>query len=167
MNNTIKTKLLKKKLLLKGIKSLKCYKSLFKYVNKEKFLDLDKVVQCICKIKYLDEYCHFYDIKKDLFLNKIYDSKTNNEIDSEINFIAEKIALDTWSHGIYPVIFPWENNYIFTNQLDFSNELDYDKTTFFDKLEEVKKINLKIVRYRYILEKILCFIGLCIFLKFF
>ena len=54
----------------------------------------------MCRKKYLVEYCH----SNDIFFSLSY--KKRNIID------IERKALDKYSNGKYPSIYPWENGYV-------------------------------------------------------
>lgn len=66
-------------------------------------LDLNYIVQRMCEMKYLYEYCNMKKIKKQVY----YKKKSHNALNN-VNLDAEIIALNKYSDGKYPNKFPWE-----------------------------------------------------------
>ena len=69
---------------------------------------LDDIVKRMCEMKYLFEYCHMDECIK--IINDKYDSDSSDSDDS-INISifdqAGNLALEKYSNGKFPVIFPW------------------------------------------------------------
>ena len=116
-----------KSLTVRGLEFREDSKLCLKYINKETELSLDTIVQRLCEMKYLYDYCDFEKIKTNVYFNL---KKKNKDKDIPINtnkvaLIAKKIALKKFSNNIYPVKFPWEvndlqkNNFLINNILIF------------------------------------------------
>jgi hypothetical protein len=78
-----------------------------KYINGTIDLSLDHVVQRMCEMKYLYEYCDMKNIRTQIYNDFVNSGYVKNHKGS-ISAQAEKIALETYSNGVYPDIFPWE-----------------------------------------------------------
>ena len=97
-----------------------------KFINVKTDLSLDHIVQRMCEMKYLYEYCNMKSIREQVYMDYVNSGYVKNNEDT-ITTQAEKIALETHSNGIYPVAFPWENNKV--NKVNKVNKLvdfDYD-----------------------------------------
>jgi len=92
-----------------------------KYINGDTDLSLDYVVQRMCEMKYLYEYCDMKSIRAQVY-NDYVNSGYVKDYEGTITTQAEKIALQTYSNGTYPLTFPWEKNKI--DDLDDLNNLD-------------------------------------------
>jgi hypothetical protein len=69
---------------------------------------LDDIVKRMCEMKYLYEYCHMDECKQIIYDKYDSDSSDLSEsINVSIFDQAEKLALEKYSNGKYPVIFPW------------------------------------------------------------
>ena len=83
-----------------------------KYISNETDLDLDHIVQRMCEMKYLYDYCNMKRIKKQVYYKCASSNKYKANIENSISMEAEKIALTKYSGGKYPDIFPWEEEKI-------------------------------------------------------
>lgn len=77
-----------------------------KYINGQIELDLDWIVQRMCEMKYLYEYCNMNDIKKQVYKQYVLEQPNGIYTNYKISERAEKIALE--KYGFYPDVFPWE-----------------------------------------------------------
>jgi hypothetical protein len=82
-----------------------------KYINGKTDLGIDYIVQRMCEMKYLYEYCDMKSIRAQVYVDYV-NSGYIKDYEGTITTQAEKIALQTHSNGAYPNIFPWENNKI-------------------------------------------------------
>lgn len=80
-----------------------------KYINGKTDLSLDYIVQRMCEMKYLYEYCNMKSIRAQVYMDYVNSGYVKN-YEGTITTQAEKIALQTHSNGIYPDKFPWEND---------------------------------------------------------
>jgi len=67
--------------------------------------DLDYVVKRMCQMKYLYEYCHMNECKE-----IAYQQRRSKYGDESLHDIAERIALNKYSNGLYPTVYPWLQN---------------------------------------------------------
>lgn len=93
-----------------------------KYINGDKDLTLDYVVQRMCEMKYLYEYCNMKLIREQVYMDYVNSGYVKN-YEGTITTQAEKIALQTYSNGTYPDIFPWENNKV--DNFDYDYDYNY------------------------------------------
>jgi hypothetical protein len=112
MNNNLRKKELEDKLKSRGLEFRSDSALCAKYVEGTTDLNIEFIVNRMCQMKYLYEYCYMNDIKS-LVYNRhyIFANRANTYIKSEnnVSLIAEKEALDIYSCGKYPEIYPWEN----------------------------------------------------------
>ena len=76
-----------------------------KYINGDKTYSLDWIVNRMCEMKYLFDYCHMAECK-----NKVYRKYKEMNEHCPYDFIfdeAEELALKKYSNGRYPEMFPW------------------------------------------------------------
>lgn len=92
-----------------------------KYINGKTDLSIDNIVQRMCEMKYLYEYCNMKSIREQVYMDYVNSGYVKN-YEGTITTQAEKIALETYSNSTYPDIFPWENNKVD----DFDYDYDYD-----------------------------------------
>jgi hypothetical protein len=79
------------------------------YINgKIKNGSLDDIVKRMCQMKYLYDYCHMEECKDIAYKNQQDDWKHGYHPDCSVSDDAELIALDKYSKGKYPVVFPWQ-----------------------------------------------------------
>ena len=106
--NTDRKKELEKKLQSRGLEFRLDSALCSKYVDGTTDLHIDFIVERMCQMKYLYEYCNMKQIKSQVY--KQYRNELSRGIISESNVSsrAEKIALDTYSYGKYPDKYPWE-----------------------------------------------------------
>jgi hypothetical protein len=77
------------------------------FIKGSKEHSLEYIVETMCRMKYLFEYCHMEKCK-----DKAYDEYTDTLNagyfpDSTVFEAAEMMALDKYSNGKYPAKFPW------------------------------------------------------------
>ena len=72
----------------------------YKYIFGSNIYSADMLTNLMCKKKYLVEYCH----SNDIFFSLPYKKRYIIDIDRK--------ALDKYSNGKYPSIYPWENGYV-------------------------------------------------------
>ena len=127
MENIFRKDQLEYRLKLRGLKFRDDSYLSNAYVQGKTDLNIDFVVERMCQMKYLYEYCNMKNIKSMVYEEYIEQIKLNNKPNScllsetKISLLAEKIALDTYNNGVYPDEFPWEtnNNYL-KNTLDWT-----------------------------------------------
>ena len=61
------------------------------------------IVRRMCEMRYLYTYCHFQECKNQVYNEFRYDKYMMYQISDE----AEKMALQKYSNGRYPSVFPW------------------------------------------------------------
>lgn len=66
---------------------------------------LDEIVERMCQMKYLYEYCHMDECEQIFYDDSDYDS--SDDSDMFIFDKAEMLALKKYSNGKYPNTFPW------------------------------------------------------------
>lgn len=62
----------------------------------------------MCEMKYLFEYCHMDDCKQEAYEEYIEELNAGYFLDCSVFERAEEIALNKYSNGYYPAIFPWQ-----------------------------------------------------------
>ena len=126
---------LKFKLKKRGLKLRKDSVLCSMYINGKSDLCLNQIVQRMCEMKYLYDYCDMKNIKTQVYNDYVLNGYVKNYED-RISTQAEKVALKRYSDSKYPKIFPWEkkklNHSIITNnnKLYGGNELN-NKTNYF------------------------------------
>ena len=98
------TKLLKSRGLELRTDSALCSK----YIEGTTELNPEYIVQRMCEMKYLYDYCNMKRIKKQVYYKSINSNKYKADLESSVSVEAEKIALEKYSGGKYPDKFPWE-----------------------------------------------------------
>lgn len=132
------------------------------FINGKTNLSLDYIVQRMCEMKYLYEYCNMKSIREQVYMNYV-NSESVKDYKGTISTQAEKIALETHSNGTYPDIFPWENNKI--NKIDKVNNVDdFDFDYDYDYNYECR---CKIIQNIYIGFLMTIFVGFSIILQYF
>ena len=79
------------------------------YIYENSKYTLDEIVERMCQMKYLYEYCNYNKYKNDAYKQYLEDKKYGH-VDYRVSDLAEMNALNAHSNGIYPNIFPWQNN---------------------------------------------------------
>jgi hypothetical protein len=93
-----------------------------KYIDGEP-INLDDVVKRMCQMRYLYEHCNMNECRNIAYnkykksqyneYDRYDDDQCNNDYDEKpqytVSDMAEKIALQKYSNGKYPDIFPWQN----------------------------------------------------------
>ena len=120
-----KTIELKLKLKKRGLKLRKDSALCSLYIESKTDLDIDYIVQRMCEMNYLYEYCDMKNIK-----TKVYNEYLNNgctkNYEENISSYAEKIALEKYSGGTYPMIFPWEINTLDKFDKKYNDEEEFN-----------------------------------------
>ena len=78
-----------------------------KYINESKKFIIDEVVQRMCQMKYLYEYCHMNACKQKAYESQREEYNAGYIPDMSVSEQGEMIALDKYSNGKYPKVFPW------------------------------------------------------------
>ena len=79
------------------------------YINgKIKNGSLEDIVKRMCQMKYLYDYCHMEECKDIAYKNQQDDWKHGYHPDCSVSDDAEFIALNKYSKGKYPAVFPWQ-----------------------------------------------------------
>lgn len=78
-----------------------------KYINGSKEFTLDEVVERMCEMKYLFEYCNMNACKEEAFEMQREEFCAGYIPDVPVFEQAEMIALKKYSNGRYPDVFPW------------------------------------------------------------
>lgn len=77
------------------------------YIDDETDYSLNDVVNRMCQMKYLYEYCNYAECKKIVY-NQEKKNMNKYFIKPELNDLAEILALNKYSNDKYPNIFPWQ-----------------------------------------------------------
>jgi hypothetical protein len=80
------------------------------YINGKTKESLEDIVDRMCQMKYLYEYCHMDECKHIAYKEQQEELEAGYFPDCSISDQAEYIALKKYSNGKYPVIFPWLTN---------------------------------------------------------
>ena len=83
------------------------------YIEGSKDFSLDEVVQRMCEMKYLYEYCYMSRIKKQVYRKYLQELSQGIVNEYTVSTRAEKMALDKYSNGSFPKIYPWEKENIY------------------------------------------------------
>ena len=78
-----------------------------KYINGSKKFKINEVVQRMCQMKYLYEYCHMDSCKQEAYESQREEYNAGYIPDMSVSEQGEMIALNKYSNGKYPKIFPW------------------------------------------------------------
>jgi len=124
-----RTKKLKLKLKKRGLGLRKDSALCSLYVNGKTDLDINWIVQRMCEMKYLYEYCDMKNIKSQVYNDFVF-NEYNKNYEGTISTQAEKLALEKHSNGIYPKVFPWEINKINSNTIIPNSKLDKLKESY-------------------------------------
>ena len=79
-----------------------------KFINGDKSLKISSVVNRMCQMKYLFEYCHMNKCKDEAYEAQQEEFEDGYYPDCSVFDQAEYIALNKYSNNKYPDIFPWE-----------------------------------------------------------
>lgn len=88
-----------------------------KYIEGTTDLNIDFIVERMCQMKYLYEYCNMKKIKSDVYNEYLENIATGIKSESNVTSRAEKLALNTYSNSYYPKIYPWEKSLNYKNSL--------------------------------------------------
>lgn len=72
--------------------------------------DLEWIVNRMCQMKYLFEYCHMNECKDEAYKEYRNIRAMGEHPDFKVFERAEDIALEKYSNGKYPKVFPWLKN---------------------------------------------------------
>ena len=72
-------------------------------------IKIDDVVERMCQVKYLYEYCHMEKCKNKAYNDQIKELNAGYFPDCSVFDQAEDIALSKYSNGKYPEKYPWHN----------------------------------------------------------
>lgn len=106
------------------------------YINGKTNLTLDQVVQRMCEMKYLYECCDMKNIRTQTYNDYVANGYIK-DYEGTITQQAEKIALKTYSDGVYPKVFPWEksdNENQVDNKLKDENEDNEDEDDYIEDM---------------------------------
>ena len=78
-----------------------------KYIDGKSDYDLDESVLRMCEMKYLYEYCHMNECRNIAYEHYRSEKEAGYYPDMSVSDHAEMIALEKYSNGKYPEIFPW------------------------------------------------------------
>ncbi len=81
-----------------------------KFIDGDKNLNINFVINRMCQMKYLFEYCHMNECKQQAYEEQKEELNAGYFPDISILDQAEYIALKKYSNNKYPEIFPWELN---------------------------------------------------------
>ena len=79
-----------------------------KYIENDTEYTLDEVVERMCQMKYLYEYCHMDECKNIAYKNQKEELRQGYYPDCTVAEQAEYIALKKYSNGKYPNVYPWQ-----------------------------------------------------------
>ena len=77
-----------------------------KYIDGDKTHELKFIVQRMCQMKYLFDYCHMEECKQQVY-NEFMDDEDNYYYRGMVTDYAETMALKKYSNGKYPEVYPW------------------------------------------------------------
>jgi hypothetical protein len=80
------------------------------FIDGNKNLNINFVINRMCQMKYLFEYCHMNECKQQAYEEQKEELNAGYFPDVSILDQAEYIALKKYSNNKYPEIFPWELN---------------------------------------------------------
>jgi hypothetical protein len=80
--------------------SMLCDKYLEGQIN-----SVEEVVEKMCHVKFLQEYCNINECRREAFI-----LSKKEDLDCSVSEYAEIIALNKYSNGKYPDVYPWQNN---------------------------------------------------------
>jgi hypothetical protein len=104
----LKRKVLLTKALTKaGLELREDSKLCKKYISGEIKENKNNIVERMCQMRYLFEYCNMNECKEEAYNNQIEIFNAGYFPDCSVFEEAEFIALDKYSNGKYPKIFPW------------------------------------------------------------
>jgi hypothetical protein len=63
----------------------------------------------MCQMKYLFEYCHMDECKSEAYDDYNEELRAGYYPDCSVFDRAEDLALNRYSNGHYPVVYPWQN----------------------------------------------------------
>ena len=112
---------LKLKLRKRGLRFRKDSSLCSSYINGKTDLNVNVIVQKMCELNYLYEYCDLKNIKYDLYNDYVTNGFVKN-YEGTVTSQAKKIALEKYSNGEYPHVFPWEKNNEKNNENNIKNE---------------------------------------------
>lgn len=78
-----------------------------KYIDGTSEYDLEYIIERMCQMKYLFEYCHMDECKQIAYEQQLEEFNAGYFPDCSVFDEAEYIALKKYSNGKYPVVFPW------------------------------------------------------------
>ena len=107
MNKNIRKDRLKKHLEKAGLELRNDSTLCRKYIDNEDNLTIKPIVNRMCQMKYLFEYCNMDECKDEAYEEYSEAKKNGYYLDSSVFDIAEEIALRKYSNGKYPAVFPW------------------------------------------------------------
>ena len=84
-----------------------------KYIEGGTDYDLDFIIQRMSEMKYLYEYCYMSRIKKQVYRKYLQELSQGIVNEYTVSTRAEKMALDKYSNGSFPKIYPWEKENIY------------------------------------------------------
>jgi hypothetical protein len=79
-----------------------------KYIDGDKQLNINYVINRMCQMKYLFEYCHMNECKQQAYEEQKEELNAGYFPDMSVLDQAEYIALKKYSNYKYPEVFPWE-----------------------------------------------------------
>lgn len=102
MNNILRKKELENKLKSRGLEIRTDSALCTKYIEGTTDLNVDFIVERMCQMKYLFEYCNMKEIKANIYKQYLTEITRGIKSESNVTSRAEKVALDTYSNGVYP-----------------------------------------------------------------
>ena len=72
-----------------------------------KISNISEVVERMCEMKYLYDYCYMEECKDEAYEEYIEEKKYKGYCWFRVSERAEEIALNKYSGGKYPDVFPW------------------------------------------------------------
>lgn len=75
-------------------------------------LDEYRITNRMCQMRYLFEYCHMNECKDEAYEEHVAELEAGYIPDCRVFDRAEEIALNKYSDGEYPMIYPWMEKYL-------------------------------------------------------
>jgi len=79
-----------------------------KYIKGDKEFSLEEIVERMSQMKYLYEYCHMDECKSIAYDQHCEEINAGYFPDCSVTDYAEYLALEKYSNGKYPDIYPWQ-----------------------------------------------------------
>jgi hypothetical protein len=79
-----------------------------KYISGDKEFSLEYIISRMLQMKYLYEYCHMDECKAIAYKKQCKELNAGYFPDCSVSEYAEDLALEKYSNGKYPDVYPWQ-----------------------------------------------------------